>query len=194
MKRLAFAVIAVAMGLGLSACDDRDVARGAAAVGAGFILGAAYDHNRGYDYRYTRRGYHDNYYYWDRYDGRWIRSNGRWYRYYNHTAPNNIVPAALTEPASAERALASKYHLNARGTRLIMKTLNSVKATGRLDAFREIGLSNDDISRLRRGHMPGSRSIRLMGDHLMTNTVIVKAILRDLQDEFSLQRQHNFNL
>lgn len=195
MKRIFLGLVGMAMVAGTVACNERDVAVGAAAVSAGFIAGAVYDHNHGRNYRHRHRGYDNGGYYWDRYDGRWNRDGrGNWRR--GRGWNENFRTMSVTPVASvnSERAVASKYNLRSRGAREVVATMNWVRRHGRLDAFREIGMTDNDIVRLGNGGTPGSTSIRQMADHLNASTSSVRAIILDLREEFSLQRQHGFRL
>ena len=201
MKKLIMGVVGASMALGLAACNDRDVAVGAAAVTAGFIAGSVYDHHHGWDYRHHRRGWDHGRYYWDRHDGRWERDGrGRWHRgagwggrhddrWGRHDAGFETMAAV-----NSETAIASKYRLNARGAHDVMKTLKWVRTYGKFDAFREIGMTDADVLRLANGGAPGSTSIRNMADHLNASTASVNAMIQDLRDEQSLQSQNGYKL
>lgn len=208
-RKLALATAAVSLSVGLVSCNERDLAIGAGAIGGAILVGSAYDNSYGRDYRYSRGYYDDGNGYWDRYDGRYYRNGGRWYRdgrYQSRGSNNNrssmeamavqtvnfAEPINLTTNTSSKNPtadVAAKYRIGRNAATAVVTAFESVRQTGRLEALKEIGLEDQDLRGIASGTTPGESAVQKMAARLNASPASVKALMIDVQDEYSLMSQ-----
>ncbi len=219
-KRTIFAVLALSIGLSMSACNERDVRLTTQVVGAALLTGAAYDYYHNRDYRYVY-GYDRDRYFWDRYDGRYYYDRGRWNRRYNDRWDRrdgrwdrrdgrwdrrndrrgdrrgrgflSVAPMAINERnVNPTQALAKKYIISPAAARTILATFQSVKQSGKLDAFQRLGMDRGAIEGLYRGQSPSSVTVAHVAQTLGARRSSVNALIRDITNEFSLHAQQGW--
>ena len=191
MKKILMGALAMGLGLSMTACNERTVARTAAIVGGSLLIGAAYDYNYGRTHWRTRH-YRRGSYCWDRYDGRYCRTRrGGWHRVgWRGRHDDGNVQLMAKKAVAQDVALAKKYAISRSAARQVLNAFNAVKRDGRLEALEAIGLQRRDIVRLTRGHAPSEYSVHLMAKNLGASVRSVNALITDVGEDFEIQ-SHN---
>lgn len=207
-KSLTLAVVAVAA-VGLTACNERQVATGAAIAGGALIAGAvagSYGRNRSYydDNRYYNEGYGYGNNYGYGYGVRPDRGYGyqRGYdqrrrgHYWNSSEiqDNELqgsgaqLHLASSDKAAIrpEQALAQVYKMPVRAASKVLNVFENVKASGRLDSLNAMGVGQNELQALANGAAPSPETISSVAQSLGATPASVQALFSDFSREYAL--------
>jgi len=198
-KSLTLAVVAVTA-VGLTACNERQVATGAAIAGGALIAGAvadSYNRNR-YDYgdRYRPGYYNDGYGYGNsygyqrRYDYRrrglyWnsseVQENG------SQDSEAQVHLAATGRTAiRPEQALAQAYKMPVRAASKVLNVFENVKASGSLESLNAMGVGQNELQALANGAAPSAQTLSSVAQSLGATPASVHALFSDFSREYAL--------
>lgn len=205
LKKMLSVVVASAAAVTMTACNERQVATGAAVVGGALIGGAIannYNRNRGYYYNdgYGRGGYYRRGYgYGDGYYGRGYGPRRGYWNGLNQTSMDSTdaaeatVELAANAPAaiSPQQALAKQYGMPTRAAAKVLNAFETVKTSGSLDSLVAMGVSQNELQAIANGAEPEVATVTQVAASIGASTDSVKGLFNDFAREYAAAQADN---